>query len=141
ADLGNPPMRVDGPPFNSATTQVAGSTANTVVWYRGEAGADPARQTASARVDTSISVSYGARANEDAFRNVLSSIAAFASMTFNAADPDGSARYQAIKERVAVNLAPQDGVQKVSDVQAELAAAQTTMAAGKDRQSQTQSAL
>ncbi len=45
-DAGQPPMRVAGPPFDSATSLVAGTPANTVTWYTGEMGTDPARGTA-----------------------------------------------------------------------------------------------
>src|SRR5262249_15170393 len=60
----DPPQRVAGSPLTSATGQVAGTAANTVIWYTGEDGPDPARGTATAQVDPSISVSYGVRANE-----------------------------------------------------------------------------
>lgn len=32
------PLRVGGPPYNTATTLVAGTAADTVIWYTGEAG-------------------------------------------------------------------------------------------------------
>jgi hypothetical protein len=34
------------------------------MWYTGEDGPDPARGTATAKIDTQITVSYGLRANE-----------------------------------------------------------------------------
>ena len=34
------PLRVGGPPFATATTLVAGTAANTVIWYTGEAGSE-----------------------------------------------------------------------------------------------------
>ncbi len=92
-------------------------------------------------VDTSITVSYGARANEEALRNALSSIAAFASSTFSTTDTNGNARYEELKQRVSVNLGNPEGVQKITDIEAELATAQTNMASGKDRQAQTKTAL
>ncbi|MEM8878596.1 MAG: hypothetical protein AAGD23_12100, partial [Pseudomonadota bacterium] len=49
ADADNPPMRVDGPPFETATTMVAGTAADTVIWYTGENGALDARDTAIVR--------------------------------------------------------------------------------------------
>ena len=65
----SPPLRVTGPPpFDAATTQTAGTPANTVSWYTGETGTDPARGTSVARIDQSITVQYGARANEQALR-------------------------------------------------------------------------
>ncbi len=64
-DAANPPQRVDGPPFDTATGLIDGDASNTVMWYTGEAGSQPARTTAAARVDQSITVNYGLRANEE----------------------------------------------------------------------------
>jgi len=50
------PLRFAGPPFATATTLVAGTSADTVSWYTGESGPDSARGTAVARVDQSITV-------------------------------------------------------------------------------------
>ena len=59
---------MSGPPFDTATTLIDGTPTDTLAWYQGEAGASPARSTAFARVDSSITVSYGMRANEQAMR-------------------------------------------------------------------------
>ncbi len=82
------PQRVAGPPFDSATSLVAGTAADTVTWYTGENGADPARATATARIDASIAVSYGLRANEQGIRWVVQNVAALAAMTFTQSDPE-----------------------------------------------------
>jgi hypothetical protein len=140
-DAADPPLRVDGPPFDTAIALIAGTTANTLTWYAGEAGATSARTTATARVDTSIVVSYGIRANEDALRSAMQNIAAFASMTFSASDANASARYAALAERVSVNLEGGPGIQSVQDIAAEVAAAQTTMKAAGERHQQTEAAL
>ncbi len=84
------PLRVGGPPFNTATTLVAGTPANTVIWYTGEAGTDSARGTAIARIDQSITVQYGARADEQAFRHLLQNVAVYAAVTTDAANPNAS---------------------------------------------------
>jgi flagellar hook-associated protein 3 FlgL len=57
----NPPQRVAGPPFNTATALQNGTPADTVFWYTGEAGATPARQTAIAKVGPTTNISYGLR--------------------------------------------------------------------------------
>ncbi|MDW4633538.1 hypothetical protein NQ284_27935, partial [Escherichia coli] len=72
------PLRVGGPPFNTATNLVAGTPDNTVTWYTGENGPGSARGTAVAQVDQSITVQYGARANEQAFRYLLQNVAVYA---------------------------------------------------------------
>ena len=71
-------MRVAGPPYDTATGLVAGTSANTIAWYTGETGTDPARGTAVAQIDNSLTVSYGARANEQALTNTIKSIAVYA---------------------------------------------------------------
>ncbi|MBR1124292.1 flagellar protein [Bradyrhizobium lablabi] len=130
------PLRVAGPPFNTATTLVAGTPANTVSWYTGETGTDSARGTAVARVDQAVTVQYGARANEEALRYQLQNIAVYAVVTTNAANPNASAQVAALQQRVSANLAPQTGQQSIQDMQAEFAGAQTAIKAATDRQTQ-----
>jgi flagellar hook-associated protein 3 FlgL len=130
------PLRVGGPPFNTATTLVAGTAADTVSWYTGEAGPDSARGTAVARVDQSITVQYGARADEQAFRHALQNIAVYAAVTTNASNPNASTQVTALSQRIGANLAPQNGQQSIQDIQAEFAGAQTAIKASTDRQTQ-----
>lgn len=137
----NPPQRVSGPSFDSATSLIDGTAANTVSWYIGEAGSEPARSTATARIDQSISVSYGLRANEDGIRWALQNVAAFAAAGFSASDPNGSEQYSALTSRIGAALDVPQGTQKIPDIEAELASAQTSLEAAKDRHRQTASAL
>lgn len=140
-DSAQPPQRVDGPPFDTATSLVDGTSANTIAWYTGEAGTDPARSTAVARVDTSISVAYGMRANEDGIRRPIVDIAVFAAMSFSPSDPDGADRYIALRQRLQSDLNTTQGVQKVSDIAADISGSQTAVAAAQDRHAQTSAAL
>ena len=130
------PLRVGGPPFDTATSLVAGTPANTVYWYTGENGAGSARGTAVAQVDQSISVQYGARANEQSFRYLLQNVAVYAAVTTDASNPNASAQVTALAQRITANLAPQNGQQQIQDVQAEFAGAQTATKAATDRQTQ-----
>jgi flagellin-like hook-associated protein FlgL len=130
------PLRVNGPPFATATGLIAGTAANTVSWYTGETGTDPARGTAVARVDQSITVQYGARADEQAFVHQLQNIAAYAVVTTNASNPNASDQVAALGQRITQNLAPQTGQQSIEDIQAEFAGAQTAIKSTTDRQTQ-----
>jgi flagellin-like hook-associated protein FlgL len=134
------PQRVSGPPA-TAMALVAGTPANTVSWYIGEDGPVPPRSTATARVDTSIAVSYGMRASEDAFRWVVQNVAALAAVSFAPGDPDATARSAALSSRVGANLAIPLGTQKIEDVQSDLAGAQVTLAGAADRHRQTKNTL
>jgi flagellar hook-associated protein 3 FlgL len=137
----DPPQRVAGPPFASATALVAGTPSDTLSWYTGETGTDPARTTATARIDSSITVSYGMRANEEGIRYLVQNVAALAAMTFSPSDPNATARSAALNQRVGAALDVPPGTQKIEDIEAELAGAQTSLAAAKDRHLQTKSTL
>ncbi|MET3839508.1 flagellar protein [Bradyrhizobium sp. OAE829] len=130
------PLRVNGPPFATATNLIGGTPANTVSWYTGEVGADSARGTAIARVDQAVTVQYGARANEEALRYQLQNIAVYAAVTTNANNPNSKAQINALQQRISANLAPQNGQQSIQDMQAEIAGAQTAIKGATDRQTQ-----
>jgi flagellar hook-associated protein 3 FlgL len=141
ADANNPPQRVGGSaPFYAATGMVAGTAANTVIWYTGETGSDPARSTATAKIDQSLSVSYGARADEYALRTLVQNVATLAAVTISPTDPNGVALSGELDRRLTANLgAP--GTQTVTDIESDLAAAQTSLQAAKDRHQQANSTL
>ena len=141
ADANNPPQRVNGSsPFYAATGLVPGTTANTVIWYTGETGADPARSTATARIDTSLTVNYGARANEDAIRNLVQNVATLAAVNISPTDPNGVALSSALDQRLTTNLgAP--GQQTIADIESDIAGAQTAMQAATKRHQQTSASL
>jgi flagellin-like hook-associated protein FlgL len=139
--FGDPPQRVDGPPFDTATAQVAGTDADTVIWYTGEDGPTPARSTATARVDPTITASYGLRANEQAIRWVVQNVATLAAVTFSPTDPNAAARNNALNQRIGSNLDVPPGTQKIEDIESDLAGAQATLSAASDRHQQTSAAL
>jgi flagellar hook-associated protein 3 FlgL len=140
-DAANPPQRVAGPPFETATALVPGTAADTVTWYTGEAGTDPARATATARIDQSITVSYGLRANEEGLRWMVQNVAALAAMTFSPSDPNAAARSAALNQRIGTALDVPSGIQKIEEIAAELAGAQSALSAAGDRHQQTRSTL
>jgi len=132
----SPPLRVD----TSSNPPVAlrnGTPTDTVSWYTGENGTDPARGTAVAGIDQSITVQYGARANEDAFVAQLKNIAVYAAVTTNASNPNANGQLTALNSRIVDNLAVHPGTQSIEDIQADFAGAQSAVATAKDRQTQT----
>lgn len=139
---GNPPLRVPGPPFDTATAAPApGTAANTVIWYQGDDAAGPARATASVQLDQGQQVAAGARANEEAFRTGLAQFAIMAAETFPASDPNSKLRYEAMTERVRNEIGFPAGTQNPSEIIVELGSAQTAMAQAKERHTATQSYL
>ncbi|MGV3489966.1 MAG: hypothetical protein ACO1OG_01470 [Devosia sp.] len=102
--MGETVQRVDGPPFDTATGYVAGTVADTVMWYTGEDSTDP-RRTVTARVGEGTSVGYGVQANEMGFVNLIQSLAALAVQDFPDADPTSEQRYTSMMARQAERLA------------------------------------
>ncbi len=140
-DAANPPLRVNGPPFDTATSLIAGTAANTVTWYTGEAGTSTARSTGVARVDPAMTISYGMRANEQALRTAVKNVAVFAATTFSSANPNASAQYGALTSCLAINLVPAPGSQSISDIQTDIANAQIMAADAQDRHRQSSATL
>ena len=137
-DAGHSPQRVAGPPFDSATALVDGTATDTVTWYSGEADSDPARSTAVARIDPSMSIAYGVRANEQGITSILKAVAVFATVSFSPTDPSASDSYGQLHQRVSAALAGAPGQQQIADIQAELGNAQAAAGAAKDRHAQAQ---
>ena len=122
-------MRVDGPPYDTATALIAATEADTVLWYSGEDSTDP-RGSVTARVDDGTSVRYGVQGNEAGLVGLVRSLAVMATATFSNGDDTSLARFDAMAgrqiERLSAAHTNQAGSIKVIAV--ELGMAKTTMA-------------
>lgn len=130
-----PPLRVPGPGFATAVAPPApGTTANTVIWYKGDDAATPTgRGTGPVQIDASQTVNIGARANEEAFRIGLAQFAAIVADNYSATDPTARDRYEALSTRARNNLSFNGGVQRPSDIATELGIASATIDNAKKR--------
>ncbi|MDJ1158468.1 flagellar biosynthesis protein FlgL [Chelatococcus sp. SYSU_G07232] len=145
--LDNPPKRIAGAP-ESAVTTVPGTTADTVVWYKGTSqpsggGVDSlaARASSVLRIDSSQVAAIGAQANEDGIAHALAHFAVLAAETFPASETTAAARYDAVAERIRTNLDYPGGTQRVEDIIVELANAGTAMKAATERHKTTEGFL
>jgi flagellar hook-associated protein 3 FlgL len=129
---GAAPQRVDaasgGGTLATATDLKDGTTDDTVFWYKGyNAAVDPGdpstlpRNDAVARVDTSIDVAYGARANEDGLRLMVQALALTSVETFSGSVETDEDRYRALMERTRETLAFDGSAQEPADIHAEIA--------------------
>ncbi len=146
----NPPKRVGppaAPPLSQPTTLVNGTPADTVFWYTGEVATGPndsARGTATVGIDSSISVQYGARANEDALVTQLKNVAVYAAVTTSAKDPldptkpnpNANGQLLALNSRIITNLSDHPGQQSMENIQSDFANAQVGIKNAQDRQKQ-----
>jgi len=133
-----PPLRVPSPA--STATKLVNGSADTVAWYTGNNSSNP-RASSTALIDSDISVQYGMQANEQAIRQQLEGVAVFAAVTESPTASNSAAVAAALSSRTAANLTSQTGQQQISDIQTDLANAQTTMQAASARQTQTQTQL
>lgn len=149
---GKAPKRVDtstgGGSLATATDLKDGTDADTVIWYRGTNDAinpaDPAtlpRNDAVARVDTSIDVNYGARANEEGFRVLVQALAVTAVETFDKKVTTDEDRYRALMERTRATLAFDGDKQSPTDIHAEIAVAGSVTTQAADRHKVNKSAM
>lgn len=131
---GQPVMRVDGPPFDSATALVAATSSNTVLWYTGEDSAN-ARATVDAKVDDGTTINYGAQANESGILKLVRTLSAMAVETYPQGDPTSTGRFDAMASRQLSNLSESSNTSgSIKAMSVELALANTTMEYSKDRQ-------
>ncbi len=123
---GNPPQRVDGPPFATATALKDASTSDTVFWYTGDLEGNP-RDGAVAKVDEGYSISYGVRADEFALMDGMRVLSVLAAETFDASDADDAARYSALSINAAEDLSMTPGKQSVASLQSQLGYKESTL--------------
>lgn len=136
--FGNPPLRVNGAPPETATGLVDGA-ATTIAWYRGENGSDPARETQSARIDATLNANYGARASEDGIRELMENLAVFGAMELDIADEKtGKAQYEALISRIRPALASDTGLSTLEVVVTQIANVATSVEAAKTRHAQSE---
>jgi flagellar hook-associated protein 3 FlgL len=81
------------------------------------------------------------RANEEAIRSQLKTLAVFAAVTTSPTNQYAVGQVAALSQRVAQNLAKQPGQQTIQDIQSDLATAQMTMKNASARQTQAQGML
>jgi flagellar hook-associated protein 3 FlgL len=136
-----PPLRVSGNPSLSTATSLVNGSANTVAWYTGNSGPGSALSSATAQIDTGITIQYGAQANESAIRSQLQSLAVYSAFTTPATGTNSAAQIAALSQSIATNLTPQPGQQTIEEIQSQFAAAQTVMSDTSARQAQSQTML
>jgi flagellar hook-associated protein 3 FlgL len=139
-----PPQRVSVTPpgtFATATSLVAGTSANTVSWYTGGTTTGSARATQVAQIGPEQTVDYGIQANEQGIASQLQAIAAFAAFSVSPTSSNAAAQVSDMSASVAQALSTQPNQQSMQDIQTDLANAQTTMSTASSLQTQTQSSL
>jgi flagellin-like hook-associated protein FlgL len=129
-------LRVDGPPFDSATATVAATDADTVLWYSGQDSAGNPRQTVSNRIDDSTQIDCGVQANEYGFVQLVRSLAAVAVENFPPGDSTSTERYDTMSEILRDRLAESRNstAGSIEIITLELGTAQATLGNVRERQ-------
>ncbi len=132
-DTTTQPQRVNGPPFDTATSLIDATTSNTIYWYQGEVSTTTARDSAIAVIDDTITLGHGARANESAFKTILKQLAVITTDSYPESDTDGRARYLAISNRVNTALSFSGNSQSVDNISAEFTVIEATLESSRER--------
>lgn len=134
---GRLPERVDlsgGGTPETALGLVDATAEDTVSYYTGQNDGDDARAGLTARVDDTISVNYGLRANEEALRSNLATLAAFSIADFTSGETaDNQAAYAALAARASNDLAVQVDQPSIQSVIQEIAGIQATAGNASER--------
>ncbi len=133
-------MRVSGTPPETATALVPATASNTVAWYGGDNGTGNPRDDALARVDNSVTVAYGLRANEAPFGAMFAELAALSVEDFSGATAEDSARSSAMISRMRVVL-DRRGSSAVEAIEMEIAGAYRSTAQAGERHTAAASAV
>ncbi|MFD0937590.1 hypothetical protein ACFQ12_20715, partial [Methylobacterium trifolii] len=137
---GQQPRRVDT--TTDPPTYKDAAATNTVIWYRGEAGAGDPRDTASVRAGANLDVSVGARANEVPIQKALAGFAALA--VDSLADPAGggtATRFGALSSRSYDLLGKASNEPSLDSVATDFGLASSALANAKDQNKSTRAAL
>jgi flagellar hook-associated protein 3 FlgL len=98
---GNPVFISQLSPSDAA---LPGNQKSTVQWYRGEASTTDPRAATTVRIGATNTVEIGARANEDAIKDALKSLAAAAVNTVGTTPDTSAARWKAVAARTTTLL-------------------------------------
>ncbi|MHA1523037.1 MAG: flagellin N-terminal helical domain-containing protein [Alphaproteobacteria bacterium] len=135
-DAANPPKRVSGPGFATATSLVNGTTTNTVYWYKGDLGTGSARDTVVVKIDSNQTLTYGARANETPLKESLKAIALLVVESYDVNVTTDKARFEALASRLTGDLGKAPGKAKIADIGIELGFKQGLLGNTEDRHRQ-----
>lgn len=135
-DASNPPQRVDGPPFDTATGLRDATSDDTVFWYQGDLTLAPGANM-TAVIDNDRIIKYGAQANQTSLRDTVKAAALLSAVTYDKADPDAEQAYKDLTSRVSTITAP-SGSETVEGVVTQLGLTASTLQETLDRNEQMQ---
>ena len=135
-DANNPPQRVDGPPFDTATGLRDGTSDDTVFWYKGDLTQEPGANM-TAVIDDDRVIKYGAQANQTSLRDTLKAAALLSAVTYDASDPNAEQAYKELTSRVSTITTPSGG-ETVEGVVTQLGLTAATLQDTLDRNDQMQ---
>ena len=145
-DANGVPIRITpGAGSNYATASgfasQADATATTVRWYKGDTTSTDPRKTATAKIDTSVTVNYGMRADEEGLRRIVQSLAVSSSMVFTSDDQISRERYTSLIDSVGNGFNTTGTSQSIVSLRMEIASAQTTTNDARTRHQQTKNMM
>ena len=136
-DASNPPQRVDGPPFDTATGLRDATSDDTVFWYKGDLSKAPGANM-TAVIDNDRVIKYGAQANQTSLRDTVKAAALLSAVTYDKADPNAEQAYKDLTSRVSNITTPPANAETVEGVVTKLGLTASTLKEALDRNDQMQ---
>ena len=135
-DASNPPQRVDGPPFDTATGLRDATSDDTVFWYKGDLSKTPGANM-TAVIDNDRTIKYGAQANQTSLRDTVKAAALLTAVKYSKTDPNAEEAYKQLTSRVSSITSPAGG-ETVEGVVTQLGLTAATLKDTLDRNDQMQ---
>lgn len=118
--FGEPPQRVDGPPFDTATAMKTGTITDTMSWYNGDKTPGAARDSYKIFASKNSTLSVGVRADEEPMRDFIKNMAIMVAETFDPDSAESNAHYGALKTRLTAGLSDNTSKVGILDLSTEL---------------------
>ena len=116
----NPPLRVDGGPFDTATAMKNGTDADTMSWYNGDKTPGAERDSYKVFASKNSVLKVGTRADEEPLREFVKNLAMMVAETFDPTSQESNAHYAALKTRITHGLADDNIKVGILDLSTEL---------------------
>ncbi len=131
---GDDVLRVDGPPFDSATSYKNATSSDTVFWYTGEDTSN-ARQSVVGRIDETTKVNYGVQANETGFVDLVRALSALSVEDYPSGDTSANDRFSEMASKQLTRLAESNNTKagSIELISLELGIAKSSLGSAKER--------
>ncbi|NRA89495.1 MAG: hypothetical protein HRU28_19375, partial [Rhizobiales bacterium] len=115
-----PQMRVDGPPFDTATAMKAATDTDTLAWYKGDKTPGGERDSYKIYASKNSVLKVGTRADEEPMRDFMKYMSVMVAESFDPNSAESNAHYGALKTLVTSGLSDTNDKTSILELSTEL---------------------